>query len=157
MYIESVIGPCLEQTQITQFSTEECLVWGPLSRTWILRGQHGAVKLWRRSDSRQCLRVSPAELTRHQSAPSPSFPCHSFYIGLHSTAKTRNNNPDSTEISKTHFALYTIIYFPVNPHFYILYFKYRYKQYSEIVRRYQGAREDGTLWEEEEEKPYFTH
>lgn len=138
MYLESFIRPCLGQTQITQFNIEEYLVWGPLSMTWILRGQHWVVKLWRRSGSRRCLRASPVtvSLASGRSLTPISLPFFLPWTGRHS--KNRNNKPDSTKISKTHFALYTMIYCPANPYFYILYFKYHYTQHSEIVRRYHG-------------------
>lgn len=156
MYLESFIRPCLGQTQITQFNIEEYLVWGPLSMTWILRGQHWVVKLWRRSGSRRCLRASPVtvSLASGRSLTPISLPFFLPWTGRHS--KKRNNKPDSTKISKTHFALYTMIYCPANPYLFL----YTLLQVSLYATQWDckalsRAREDNTLCEEE--KPYFTH
>lgn len=106
------------------------------------------------SDSRQSVRASPVGVSLASGGPPASFPCHPFHRGLEPTAKKKKNKSISAKISKTNFALYPIIYCPVNLRLYTLYFKYLYEQYHEIVRRYPRAQEDNTLWEE---KPWFTH
>lgn len=90
VYLETFIRPCLGQTRITQFSTEECLVWGPPEhdlnpqRPIPGRGSQALKTSWQQAVSKG---ISSGSEPGIRAPPSPPLPCHSFYVGLDSTAK----------------------------------------------------------------------